>query len=86
MANNKTLDQDIQSRIQSFLAELSGLVRRSALEVWPSYLPALQGLASLTLRVGDREDPRLEGWLQEIGLRGETNWSSWAQARMGHKR
>jgi hypothetical protein len=27
-----TLDQDIQSRIQSFLAELSGLVKRSALE------------------------------------------------------
>jgi hypothetical protein len=27
-----TLDRDIQSRIQSFLAELSGLVRRSALE------------------------------------------------------
>lgn len=27
-----TLDQDIQSRIQSFLAELSGLVKRQALE------------------------------------------------------
>ena len=27
-----TLDRDIQSRIQSFLAELSGLVRRAALE------------------------------------------------------
>lgn len=27
-----TLDQEIQSRIQSFLAELSGLVKRSALE------------------------------------------------------
>jgi len=27
-----TLDQDIQNRIQSFLAELSGLVRRSAME------------------------------------------------------
>ena len=58
----------------------------AALEVWPNYLPALQGLASLTLRAGGREDPRLEGWLQEIGLRGEKNWSSWAQARMGHKR
>jgi hypothetical protein len=31
MANN-TLDQDIQDRIQSFLAELSGLVKKSALE------------------------------------------------------
>jgi len=27
-----TLDQDIQNRIESFLAELSGLVRRSAME------------------------------------------------------
>jgi hypothetical protein len=32
MATNNTLDQDIQSRIESFLAELSGLVKRSALE------------------------------------------------------
>jgi hypothetical protein len=29
---NSTLDQDIQSRIQSFLAELSALVKKSALE------------------------------------------------------
>jgi hypothetical protein len=32
MAKNNTLDQDIQSRIQSFLAELSALVKRQALE------------------------------------------------------
>jgi hypothetical protein len=29
---NSTLDQDIQSRIQTFLAELSALVKKSALE------------------------------------------------------
>jgi tetratricopeptide (TPR) repeat protein len=58
----------------------------AALEVWPNYLPALQGLASLTLRAGDRDDPRLQGWLEDISLRGEANWSGWAQARMGHKR
>jgi len=54
----------------------------SALEVWPNYLPALQGLASLTLRVGDRQDARLEGWLKEIGLRGEDGWADWARGRL----
>jgi len=39
----------------------------------------LQGLASLTLRVGDRQDARLEEWLKEIGLRGESAWTDWAQ-------
>jgi len=32
MAPTNRLDQEIQSRIESFLAELSGLVKRSALE------------------------------------------------------
>ena len=54
----------------------------AALEVWPNYLPALQGLASLTLRAGDREDPRVEGWLKEIGLRGEDGWADWARGRL----
>ncbi len=53
----------------------------SALEVWPNYLPALEGIASLTLRAGDRRDPRLAAWLSEISLRGEPAWSSWAHAR-----
>ena len=32
MANTSNLDQEIQSRIESFLAELSALVKRSAVE------------------------------------------------------
>jgi hypothetical protein len=51
----------------------------AALEVWPGYLPALQGLASLSLRSGRREDPRLAGWLEEVALRGETEWREWAR-------
>lgn len=54
----------------------------AALEVWPSYLPALQGLASLTLRSGSSEDPSLAGWLQEISLRGENQWRTWARGRL----
>jgi len=54
----------------------------AALEVWPDYLPALQGLASLTLRGGDQEDPRLDGWLQEIGLRGQDDWGGWARREL----
>lgn len=54
----------------------------AALEVWPSYLPALQGIASLTLRSGDRDDPRLEGWLEEVALRGEGQWRAWARGRL----
>jgi tetratricopeptide (TPR) repeat protein len=50
----------------------------AALEVWPGYLPALQGLASLSLRAGRREDPRLSGWLDEIALRGDDVWGAWA--------
>ncbi len=53
----------------------------SALEAWPNYLPALQGIASLTLRAGDRRDPRLAAWLSEISLRGEPEWSAWARER-----
>ncbi len=53
----------------------------SALEVWPNYLPALEGIASLTLRAGDRRDPRLAAWLSEISLRGDPAWSAWARER-----
>jgi len=58
----------------------------AALEVWPGYLPALQGLASLTLRAGDREDPRLQGWLEEVALRGEGAWKAWARGELGRFR
>jgi Tfp pilus assembly protein PilF len=54
----------------------------AALEVWPNYLPALQGLASLTLRVGNRDDPRLPAWLSEISLRANDEWQRWARCQM----
>ena len=34
----------------------------------PDYLPAVQGLASLTMRSGRRDDPRPAGWLDELAL------------------
>jgi Tfp pilus assembly protein PilF len=50
----------------------------TALEVHPGYLPAIQGAASATLRMG-RPDQRLRGWLDEIALRGESaDWRGWA--------
>ena len=33
----------------------------AALEVWPGYLPAVQGVASLSLRSGRKDEPRLAG-------------------------
>jgi len=44
-----SLDQEIQSRIQSFLAELSGLVKKSALE---AVQEALAGGGSVSVRRG----------------------------------
>jgi Tfp pilus assembly protein PilF len=53
----------------------------AALDVWPGYLPAIQGAASLALRSGRRDEPRLTGWLDEIALRGDTAWNAWARER-----
>lgn len=58
----------------------------AALEVWPGYLPAVQGIASLTLRSGDRGDPRLQGWLEEVALRGEGAWKEWARGQIVRRR
>ena len=53
----------------------------SALEVWPDYLPAIQGLASLTVRTG-KQDARLARWLDAIAMRAESSaWREWARAR-----
>jgi hypothetical protein len=46
----------------------------AALEVWPGYLPAIQGAASLALRSRDKDDARLAGWLNEVALRGDDGW------------
>jgi Tfp pilus assembly protein PilF len=53
----------------------------AALEVWPGYLPAIQGAASLALRSGKRDDARLSGWLDEVALRGDEGWREWARSR-----
>jgi tetratricopeptide (TPR) repeat protein len=52
----------------------------AALEVYPGYLPALQGLALTTLRSG-RDHPQLDDWLDSIALHGESRyWRGWATA------
>lgn len=53
----------------------------SALQSYPDYLPAIQGLASLTVRSG-REDERLAAWLDTIALRSdEPSWRDWASVQ-----
>lgn len=52
-----------------------------ALDVWPWYLPAIQGAASLALRSGRRDDARLAEWLDEVALRGDNGWREWARER-----
>lgn len=53
----------------------------AALDVWPGYLPAIQGAASLALRSGRSDEPRLIGWLDEVALRGGDEWRKWATER-----
>jgi Tfp pilus assembly protein PilF len=51
----------------------------AALEVYPDYLPAIQGLAKLTLRHG-KPDARLRDWLDEIVMRtDDPTWRDWAE-------
>jgi tetratricopeptide (TPR) repeat protein len=51
----------------------------TALEVYPNYLPAVQGLARLQRRAG-RTDERTPRLLEEIALRGESEaWRRWAR-------
>ena len=51
----------------------------AALEVYDGFLPAIQGLALLTVKSG-RDDERLEGWLKAIALRSESGqWRTWAK-------
>lgn len=50
----------------------------AALSVLPDYLPAMQGLACLTLKSG-RSDERMPGWLDEIAMRSDEQiWREWA--------
>jgi tetratricopeptide (TPR) repeat protein len=54
----------------------------AALEVYPDYLPAIEGIAKLTLRNG-KKDERLPSWLDTIALRGESDsWKDWAHVQL----
>jgi len=54
----------------------------AALEVYPEYLPAVMGAASLSLRTG-REEARLREWLEAISLRArETSWREWSRGQL----
>lgn len=51
----------------------------AALEVYPDYLPAMQGLARQAVRDGAR-DEQLDKWLREIALRStDPEWREWAR-------
>jgi Tfp pilus assembly protein PilF len=53
----------------------------SALKEYPEYLPAIQGLARLTVKSG-RTDERLAHWLQVVALSSdEPTWRDWANAQ-----
>lgn len=54
----------------------------AALEVYPSYLPAMQGLARLQIRRGT-PDEKTDLYLREIAMRGDTaQWRNWASVQM----
>jgi len=56
----------------------------AALDVYPGYLPAIQGLARAAVRDG-REEARLEGWLRRIALEStEPGWREWGRAELVH--
>ncbi len=59
---------------------------KTALEVYPDYLPAIEGLASLSARLGKNDD-KLTGWLETIAMRAEDQkWRDWAKGRLVRER
>ncbi|MFO0859141.1 MAG: tetratricopeptide repeat protein [Phycisphaerales bacterium] len=59
---------------------------RTALEVYPEYVAAMQGLARLQLKSGKADD-RTALLLKEIALRGETlEWRDWAREELTRTR
>jgi Tfp pilus assembly protein PilF len=51
----------------------------TALQVRPSYLPAVQGIACLMLRSG-KSDERVGPWLEDIAMRSDdAAWQDWAR-------
>jgi len=54
----------------------------SALEVYPGYMPAMQGAARLAVAEGC-SPTELSGWLEAIALGGEPQaWRDWAQVKV----
>lgn len=52
----------------------------AALEVAPEYVPAIEGLACLSMRM-QRTEPRLVAWLERIALEtDDPNWREWARS------
>lgn len=52
---------------------------KTALEVWPGHIGAVQALARLEVTRGKRSE-EFAGWLDEVALRGETEaWREWAR-------
>ena len=59
-------------------AEEARAAYTATLEVYPGHLGAIQGLARLAVRSGERAPP-LTQWLARIALEGETaQWRTWA--------
>jgi Flp pilus assembly protein TadD len=53
----------------------------SALEVYPGYMPAIQGAARLAIAEG-RNAEELQRWLAEIAVGGESEaWRAWARRK-----
>ena len=73
---NLALTLEMAGKVEDALAAY-----RTALEVYPDYLPAIEGLARLTVMTG-KKDERLATWLEAITLRGESReWREWALTR-----
>ena len=56
----------------------------TALEVFPNYLPALQGKAMIQVSTG-QFDESTRVMLSEIALRGDADWREWAQRQQGRR-
>ncbi len=55
---------------------------RTALEVYPDHIGAVQGLARLSIKAG-KPDEKTPGFLREIAMRGETpEWREWAKGEL----
>jgi Tfp pilus assembly protein PilF len=74
---NLALTLEMAGKVEDALAGY-----KTALEVYPDYLPAIEGLASLSVRLGKNED-KLTGWLETIAMRADDQqWRDWAKGKL----